>query len=391
MNAVLSNPTTHEEKSIAPTSEQNSPRILLDARKIKDGGIGVYIRNLIAGVSGVQGASFTALVQPGDESLAIRAGAQDVLTTPIKLYSTSELFSLKKTIDFSKYDLFHSPHFTLPYGIPIPTVVTIHDTIHISHPEKFFYPLIAKFLIRSALKRATKVITVSEATKRNLLRLVRSAEPKIDVIPNAVDPIFFLEADDNSEALPVDPFLLVVLSNSKPHKGSTDLFDAFVAFKDEACNAASEALRSLIAPLRLVVVGTGAESLKDRQTMHPHIEIRGKISSALLKSLFSHAQALVVPSIEEGFCLPVIEAQACGTPVIARPSPAVLELMTTNDHVAKDFTLTSLKESFAEFFTRRLDKPDLLERGVPLSHMCRFDREEISLQITAAYRALLQK
>jgi glycosyltransferase involved in cell wall biosynthesis len=353
-------------------------KVLFDARKIEDGGIGMYIRNLLSGLRTTASIEITAIVKPGEESVALAAGADKALPCSVPLYSRAELFSLSKLFKFSEYDVFHTPHFVLPYGISIPTVVTIHDIIQITHPEKFFYPYIAKMLLRSALKRATKVLTVSESTKRQLLSLSPNSEQKIEVIPNAVDPQFYL-IDKASPPSVGGDFLLSIFSNTKPHKGFEDLLAAFKIFKDKTNS-----------PSKLVLAGLGIEGKTlPTNLQHPDIVCIGAVTQSQLKYLLRYAKALVVPSKAEGFCLPVIEAQACGTSVIARPAPAVLELMTTNDHVCKDFSVESLSNGLSDFLTKRAEAPDLLERGVPLSHMQRFDRAEVSHALASCYQTIV--
>ena len=353
-------------------------QLLLDARKIEDGGIGMYIRNLLAGFRSDPSIEVAAIVKPGEESVALAAGARKAIPNSTPLYSRKELFSFAKSVDFKGYDLFHTPHFVLPFGIPLPTIVTIHDIIQITHPERFFYPFIAKSLLTSSLKRASKVITVSEATKRQLVSLRREASDKIEVIPNVVDPQFYL-IDRLTDPLVGGDFVLSVFSNTKPHKSLKDLLSAFKTFKERTPG-----------PLKLVLAGLGIEAMK-HQVLHEDIIAVGAVTQPQMKHLMRYAKALIVPSIAEGFCLPVIEAQACGTSVIARPVPAILELITTNDHVCKDFSVDALVSGLEEFFKKRADVPDLLERGVPLSHIQRFDRAEVSQILARCYRSLLPK
>lgn len=363
-------------------------RVLLDGRKIDGGGIGVYIKNLIGGLSTLENVALTVLVHPDKVELARRAGALQTIEDTAKLYSIDELLFLRGRIDFSGYDIFHSPHYTLPYRIPIPTVVTVHDIIHITHPEKFYYPIVAKRLIRSALKRADKIITVSEATRRGLEMLAPRAVKKISVIPNAVDPFFLLETS-MLESVPEESergdYIVATYSNAKPHKGLTDLLRAFESAKARAGELfADDPLRSRLETLKLVLVGTGTESMKNSE-LPPGVYAAGAVSIRELQRLYARALALVVSSKVEGFCLPVIEAQACATPVIARPIPAVLELMTTNDFVCEDLSIESLAKGIYRFFERRIRNPEYLEYGVPLGHMRRFCREEVSRSVVETY------
>jgi glycosyltransferase involved in cell wall biosynthesis len=373
--------------------------ILIDARKIKHGGIGVYLKNLIAGVSNFDDVKITALVYPESRQDVLELGAKEVIEVNTKLYSWDELFNLKKIVDFKKFDLFHTPHFTLPFGVPIPTVVTIHDTIHLSNPEKWYYPFLIKRFIKSALKRADKILTVSEASKRNLEKLYSKINSNIEVIPNAVDPIFMIgqevdvakysEGNEENFTPERDSYCLAVLSNQKPHKGIPDLIKAFDGLKNQIKSGAfSQPIGEKINSLKLVLVGQGVESVKGSDKFGPDVQVKGKVSVGELRALYQKAQCLIVPSLAEGFCLPVIEAQSCGTPVVSRPVPAVLELMTTNDIVAADFSVASLTNALFEFFVKRLSRTESVDYGVPLAHMQRFDRKAICEQIIKVYRSI---
>ncbi len=363
----------------------NNVSVLIDARKIHHGGIGVYLKNLLCGLVSFENLKIGALVFEEDLSYVMSLGEINCIVIKTKLYSYDELFNLKKYVDFNQFDLFHTPHFILPYGIPIPTIVTIHDTIHLTHPQKWYYPLLIKPVIKSALKRATQVLTVSEASKRALNSLVKKANVK--VIPNSVDPIFLLSdmVEDSQESIERENYCLAVFSNTKFHKKYDDLISAFKTLKSsDFLKDKSEIFVKKVESLKLVLVGQGLKETKS-DNLPDFVEIKGAVSSKELKNLYQRAQCLVVSSIAEGFCLPVIEAQSCGTPVICRPVAAILELMTTNDLVAKDFSLVEFTKAISDFISRRTEKIENIDYGVPLAHMQRFDRKIISYQLSNLY------
>lgn len=338
-------------EEVAAASCPDRPlRVLLDARKLGDGGIGVYIDNVISGLLEIGGVRLTLIARPGvRDTLAAAdgkgyAGAVEWIEDRARRYSCDELLGLARRIDFTDFDVFHAPHYTLPWGVPIPKVVTVHDLIHISHPERFFYPWIARPLIRSAVRRAELVVTVSEATRKAVLHLTGAPAEKVVCVPNAV-PVFLAT---KTPSLPLSPsqrgeevqlqaeFLLAILSNRKPHKGCGDLLAAYARYRAAcATNGA--------APLRLVVAGYGTLGLLPQ----PGVEVLGAVSPERLRALYEEATALVVPSLLEGFCLPVLEAQACGTPVVCRPVAAIRELLVDGDCVAQDFSVAALAQAIA--------------------------------------------
>ena len=348
--------------------------VLIDARKISNngighGGIGVYLENLLNGFLARNDISPTLLVNSASK---IPEAWKDIprVIDDAKLYSYDELKNLSKRINWSEYNLFHTPHYILPYGIPIPTIITVHDLIHITNPSSFFHPFVARFLIGSALKRATKVITVSEASKKAIIHRWPAADNKITVIPNAVVPGFMQEPLKLNRK---GEYLLTVLSSNKKHKGSDILLKAFQLFEKENVNNKVE----------LVIVGKGSIQLEDRKDLPKKTVVLGEVSREELHSLYYNAKALIVPSRAEGFCLPVVEAQSCGTPVLMTPVPAVLELLTENDIALKDFSAKEMAIGIEKIISKNDD-----EKGVTSMHLEKFCIRKVTERIVELYRSI---
>jgi len=337
--------------ALASSIPESAPplRILLDARKLGDGGIGVYIENTIVGLTTSSGVALSLLARPEVVKRYDFSGDVKIIPEYSTPYSISALLHLSKRIHWSEFDIYHSPHFTLPLNVPIPSVVTIHDIIHITSPERFFYPWIATPIIRNALKHATKIITVSETSRKEIIDVFgRELLEKITVIPNSLR--VSLTKYSNETSLPKvagipSKYFLAVVSNTKPHKGFKDLIDAF-----------KEVRHSVSSDIALVVVGLGRRN--ESEASSGIIEL-GEVDDSTLASLYAHAHALVVPSKIEGFCLPVIEAHSFGTPIVARPVPAISELAESADEVASSFSVPSLAYAMKTILLepRRINKP----------------------------------
>lgn len=357
-------------------------RVLLDARKLGDGGIGVYIHNLIVGLLESDKVELTLITSRERRTFLRGIKGFSVIEDNAKSYSFDEMLGLARRIDMSEFDIFHVPHYTLPYNIGIPSVVTIHDVIHVTHPERSFYPIIAKFLIRSALKRASKVITVSESSKRALCNLLGKESSKIEVIPNAIDPKMN-SVRDITEPLATkfglvnEEYILGVFSNLKPHKGVTDLLRSF------------QKVRSEYPGIKLALAGSGipdpeylAKVLKG-VTDFTDVNFLGTVSRDELSHLYAGALFLVVPSLAEGFSLPVLEAKFQGTPIVCRPVPAIKELIDENDICCSDFSqkslTTGLLEGLKKYRTR--DRGDEI-----LIDIERYSTPHVTKEILTLYR-----
>ena len=368
------------------SSTHTSIRLILDGRKLGDGGIGVYTANLIAGLVDVGGVDVSVIVRSVEQILPTFSQNVTWIQDPAKPYSLDELIGMPRRIPFSDFDIFHAPHFVLPYRVGIPTVVTVHDMIQISHPEKFYYPWIARRLIGSSVRRADAVIAVSRHTRSEVLNLADVSESKVTYIPNAIAP----EIVEQSEKIEVTqrehPYLFVVMSNNKPHKGLKDLLKAYMMYRKEGAWKSS-----LSACPRLIVAGYGAENIErallDQDCAHllHGVSIDGVLSPKNLRQRLSHALALVVPSLVEGFCLPALEAQACGTPVICRPVPALQELVTEHDTVASDFSVESLAKAISQGTSRGGSG----RRQVVRAHIDRFSCVVVGAQVKSEYQKVL--
>lgn len=214
-------------------------------------------------------------------------------------------------------------------------VVAIHDTIAERHPTLIFPHWRARLLwtlkVRWAIWQADLVTTVSEAAKHAIAEQFRIRAEAIRVVSDAVDPTFRpLGGDPRTQSilakygLRSERFILYV-GGLSPHKNLTTLIDAYARLlRREGCGDP-----------RLVLVGDfqddvfyssypAVQEMVRRLGLATRVVFAGFVPDAELVHLYNAAQALVLPSFDEGFGLPVLEAMACGIPVVASRIPALL-------------------------------------------------------------------
>lgn len=298
-------------------------RILLDARKARDFGIGTYIRGLLGGLAELDRYDLHALIFPGEEALIPAGVHARICAAPH--YSLAELVAVRRAISALAPDLFHAPHYVLPFFPPRATVVTIHDLMHLTRPEhaapaKRAY---ARWMVGRALGLSARVIVGSEETKREIFAFGPTRIPKVVVIPYGVREEFFLEGEERSLAkgaaladrpppLPfkessLGPYLLF-LGNDKPHKNLDGLLRAWPL------------VRASHPELSLVLAG-----VKTGRMLPEGVRSLGFVPDAEVPRLVAGARILVQPSFAEGFGLPAIEAQAARAPVACSDIPALRE------------------------------------------------------------------
>jgi glycosyltransferase involved in cell wall biosynthesis len=220
--------------------------------------------------------------------------------------------------ELTRDDLFFSPGYNSPLFCASPFVFTIHDLSHIYCPENSS-PLIRLYyatVLRRACRRAAGILTVSEFTRAQIVKWSGVPPEKVFNVGCGVDPAYHPGADPYE--LPYElpfPYLLCV-SNRKRHKNEYRVVEAF-------------ARASLAAGIRLVFTGKPTVELADCMERHqvtPRVHFVGVVPEARLPSLYRGAEALVFPSLYEGFGLPVLEAMACGTPVVTSNTTAMPEV-----------------------------------------------------------------
>jgi glycosyltransferase involved in cell wall biosynthesis len=210
--------------------------------------------------------------------------------------------------------LVHFQH-SLPLACPRPAVVTVHDLSFERDPS--LMPardrLIFRTVVPRSARRADCVLAVSELTKRDLIELYDIPEHKIVVTPNGVDPGFGPDGPSPDG----DPYALFV-GTLQRRKDATAAIEALALLGDDA--------------LRLVLVGPDKGGRADAVSTAAHlgladrIELRGHVPQEELAALYRGAACLVFPSRYEGFGLPMLEAMASGTPVVATAAGALPEV-----------------------------------------------------------------
>lgn len=296
-------------------------RIAIDARKFHDFGIGTYIRNILAELTHLDRTTeFIVLCKPDECELASELGPNfRAVPESARPYSIGEQVRVPLALARERVQLLHEPHYVLPALTRCPSVVTIHDCIHLMFPQYLPNRLAAPYARASmwvATRKADRILTVSEASKRDILRFFDIPPERITVVHNAIDDRFLSRPDEEHiervrQRYQLDhPFALYV-GNIKPHKNIDRLIDAFGRARAQGLD-----------DLRLIIIGDELSKYPAlRQAVHrhrldKHVRFFGFQPIERLSVFYRLAKVFVFPSLYEGFGLPPLEAMACGTPVV---------------------------------------------------------------------------
>lgn len=200
---------------------------------------------------------------------------------------------------------YFSPGFNPPLWAPMPVIFTIHDLIHLrfEHESCVAKKLYYNTVVRPGVKRAAKVLTVSEFSKQEILEWTGVDADHVHVVGNGVGPEF---SPTGTRYEPGYPYLLYI-GNRKPHKNIPRMLEGF------ARSGLPDDIRLLVSgdPDSATVVQCQLLGLKSK------VIYLGRISNADLPKYYRGALGLLMPSLYEGFGLPALEAMASGTPVLA--------------------------------------------------------------------------
>jgi len=359
-----------------------------DARLIGALGIGRYISGLLPELAQLLGRRLTVLANPPDAAIvrALIGGEPELLTINAQPYRLAEQSLLPLSLRRADLDLIHFPHYNLPLIKPVHFVVTVHDLFPFQFPEIHSGPLpraVNQMLMRNAVRRAKRIITPSAATALAVKQNFPASADRVLSIPEAADDRFQANRNPEGEAawqmrLRIRPPYVFYLGQWKAYKNLPMLVEAFTLVHATHPNA------------QLVIAGDDPRHPEVRQLAaalpEGSVVLPGRLPESAVPDLYRGAAVVVLPSKAEGFGLPVIEAMACGVPVICSDLPVLHELA---EGVAT-FCDPNDPAAFARAIAQILDAPSTIRaRQLGIERAQRFSWERSARQTVQAYESAL--
>ena len=289
-----------------------------------------------------------ALLPEGVEPLELKTRSQEVRMA----------WSLPRLLRRVRPRLAHFVH-ALPPRLPCPAVLTVQDLSFerdgalMGRKDR----LVFRAVVPRSVRRAARVLAISERTKRDLVELYGVPEEKVVVTPLGVGPEF------------------------RPGADARGTYLLFVGAIQERKDPLAAVAAASAVGLPLVVVGPEKDARLAEHLRVAGADVRGHVPKHELAELYRGAAALVLPSRYEGFGLPGVEAMASGTPVVAAPDEALLE-------IAGDAAVFAEPPGLAEAVRTALERRELLV-AAGLERARRFTWEETARRTLAVYRELL--
>jgi glycosyltransferase involved in cell wall biosynthesis len=344
-------------------------RVAIDARKLHDFGIGTYIRNLLRQLARLdRDTEYVLLCQEPDLGVAAQLGPnfRGVLE-PSPNYSLREQIHVPWVIMREKPDVYHAPHYVLPAGVRCRKVVTIHDCIHLMFPQ--YLPnraayAYARTTMWAAARRSDRILTVSEASKRDILHFFNVSPDKVGVISNAIDDRFAVAPRDEDvarvrERYQLDQRFVLYVGNIKPHKNLVRLIEAFAELRT----------REGLDDVKLLIIGDEMSKLPalrravHRLKLHKHVRFLGYVPDETLAILYRLATVFVFPSLYEGFGLPPLEAMASGAPVVTSNVSSLPEVTGDAAMLVDPYDVESIVSGVARVLTDPALAAEMRQKG----------------------------
>jgi glycosyltransferase involved in cell wall biosynthesis len=288
-----------------------------------------------------------------------------------------------------RLDLLHGLAFASPLVAACPTIVTVHDLSFIRFPEAFrpFHRLYLHWITSLSTRRARRVIAVSESTRRDVIQFFGVRAGRVVTVPNGVTAEFSpANADQVADfrrrrGLP-DRFMLF-LGTLEPRKNLVRLIDAYADWR-----------RTGSASVKLVLAGGQGwyyEQIYARvveRGLGDDVFFPGYVPGAELPWWYRAAELFVYPSLFEGFGLPVLEAMACGTPVITSSSSSLPEVAGDSTLLVDPSDTAALTAAMTQVLTDQDRAADLRARG--LQQAAGFSWSRTAEATVQVYRAVLE-
>ena len=348
-------------------------RIAIDARKLHDFGVGTYIRNLIRHLARLDDQTeYVLLCGREDCSLPDQLGENfRAVQENSPPYSVTEQLRIPLRLYREQIDVFHAPHYVLPPLTPCRSIVTIHDCIHLMFPQYLPNRLAHTYALAAfwvAIRRSTRILTVSEASKRDILRFFKVPSEKVTVIPNAIDKRFRIAPAEEEvvrvrERYQLSGRFVLYAGNVKPHKNLERLLDAFFILRREGVD-----------DFKLLIIGNEISKYATlrravhRYNLHKHVRFLGFVPGDTLAVLYRLADAFVFPSLYEGFGLPPLEAMASGTPVLTSNVSSLPEVVGDAAILINPYDPRSIADGMRRLLTDATLRQDLKARGLARAH-----------------------
>jgi glycosyltransferase involved in cell wall biosynthesis len=356
-------------------------KIAIDVRKWRDFGIGTYVRNLVRHLARLDHETTYFLFCHEADQATLRDLAENFVPVVDSSpgYSVREHLSIPLKLRRLGAELLHAPHYVRPLLCTIPSVVTIHDCIHLLFPQYLPNRMAwryARYMMGSAIRHSAVVFTVSDSSRADILRFYPWADPaRVHVVPNAIDTELLEDPGEEEmervrERYQLRGRFILFAGNVKPHKNLERLIRAFAVVREQGGHD----------DLQLLLIGDDVSrygSLRravEATRLRQDVRFFGFVPPSTLSALYRMADVFAFPSLYEGFGLPPLEAMSCGTPVVTSRMAALHEVVDEAAVLVDAYSVDDIAAGIVRVLDDDDLRTDLVRKGHARARKFSWDR-----------------
>jgi glycosyltransferase involved in cell wall biosynthesis len=375
--------------------------IVIDARRIRDFGIGTYIRSLVHALGDIDSSNTYTLVSSPADARTLSGLPENFRTALYERRDTDYLdhISFPLFLRGLHPDLVHVPLNRIPIVLMPPYVVTVHDMsslIFETEMRSRFRNEMHRWHFLRGLRQASRIIAVSDSTRRDLENLISVPPWSIRRVYNAPDPGFFVDPSTDladrqriMERYQINHPFLLYAGNIRRHKNVPRLVEAFTVVREQL------AQHPLYCDLRLVIIGdTISQYPAVRQAVIKSrvenvVRFLGFVPFDTLRCFYESAAAFVFVSRYEGFGLPPLEAMACGTPVVASNVSSIPEVVGDAAMLVNPENVFEIARAIKEVLCDPGLRQELITRG--RRQASRYSWERTAREVLSIYQEIAEE
>ena len=366
----------------------------------RQAGVHQYAKHLLAGIARTHAPNITALISPTAREeisnlqslISIRQASRSTENPWQRIWV--EQVETPRLLREIKADLYHGLLNVLPLRTRCPTIVSVMDLSFLTQPHthRWFNRTYLALFARLSCRKAARVITISEHTKRDVMNYFGVAPDRIDVTPLGVTENFRRLPDESIARFKQDHKIgeqaVFFLGSIEPRKNLTRLIEAFAQLNLQS------PISNLQSPQLFIGGSLGwkyDETLARFQSLGlgQQVQLIGRVAETDLPKWYSACNAFVYPSLYEGFGLPVLEAMACGAPVITSNVTSLPEVLGDAGIVVEPTDIAALAAALSQVLCQPQLQTEL--RAKAIQRAAQFTWQRTAQQTFESYRRVLQR
>ncbi len=340
-------------------------------------------------------------VKPDQDNTAIKQTANfKIVEIPGGPYPLWEQFKLPRIAKLYNCDILHCTSNTAPYSKKTPLITTLHDIIYMEGSiskllmskaslYQKFGNLYRRIIVNKVVKNSKRLITVSNFEKENITNFFKLENKDIQTVHNGVNKTFKISIDANQISRVKTKYKLpenyvLHIANKDPRKNTKKVL---IAFK--------EYLKITNSTQKLLMLGCKKDDLKimlkeiGAMEIYDHIFLTGYVSDEDLPIIYQLSDLFLFPSLREGFGIPIIEAMACGTPVITSNTSSMPEVAGDAAYLINPNKTEEICQAILKIMSDNIFKKELIKRGLKRSKQ--FTWNNTALKVLKQYKELYKE